>query len=218
LIEATAGALLIDLDGTLVDSHGSIERAWVRWCAERGADLARVLEIMAGRTAQDVFAEIIPGLGSDEAAAEADRLLRWQVEDTDGVVALPGAASLLAALPPAAWAVVTSGSLALARARLGAAGLPLPGVLVTTEDVRVGKPDPECYLLAAARLGVDPADCVVVEDAVAGVAAGHAAGMAVLAIGRAAGLVRLAGTTWWVPGLDAIRTTVHAGRVRLSAD
>ena len=198
LTEVTARAVLIDLDGTLVDSTGSIERAWARWCAERGADLTRVLQIMPGRTAESVFAEILPGLGPAEMAADADRLLGWQVEDTDGVVALPGAAELVAALAPAAWAVVTSGNRPLARARLAVTGLPLPDVLVTTDDVRAGKPDPQGYLLAAARLGADPADCVVVEDAPVGVAAGRAAGMAVLAVGPPAARDRLAGATWWV--------------------
>jgi sugar-phosphatase len=213
----TARALLVDLDGTLVDSHGSIERAWARWCAQRGADLVRVLQIMPGRPARSVFAEVAPGLSPDEAAADADRLLSWQVEDTDGVLPLPGAAELLAALPPACWAVVTSGNRALARARLRAAGLPLPGTLVTTEDVRTGKPDPESYLLAASRLGVRPADCVVLEDAPAGVAAGRAAGMAVLAIGGSVPRPELVGATWWVPALDTVRVWVDAGWVTLSA-
>jgi sugar-phosphatase len=213
----TARALLVDLDGTLVDSHGSIERAWARWCRYRGADLARVLQIMPGRTAQSVFAEVAPGLSADEAAADAGRLLSWQVEDTEGVVALPGAAELLAALPPACWAVVTSGNRPLARARLATAGLPLPGALVTTEDVLAGKPDPAGYLLAAGRLGVEPGDCVVVEDAPVGVAAGRAAGMAVLAVGGSVSRGELVGATWWVPGLDTVRVGVEAGRVTLSA-
>jgi sugar-phosphatase len=215
VIETTARALLVDLDGTLVDSHGSIERAWIRWCTERDVDLARVLAIMPGRTAQSVFAEVAPWLRVDEAAADASRLLRWQVEDTDGVTALPGAARLLAGLPRTAWAVVTSGNRALARTRLAAAGLPLPDSLVTTEDVRASKPDPEGYLLAADRLGVDPADCVVVEDAPAGVAAGRTAGMAVLAVGSSVPREQLAGATWWVPGLDMVRATANGDHVTL---
>ena len=217
MIRLTAGALLADLDGTLVDSHGSIERAWVRWCGYRDVDLARVMRIMPGRTAQSVFVEVAPALSAAEAAADAARLLAWQVEDTDGVVALPGAADLLAKLPPERWAVVTSGNRPLALARLLAAGLPLPAALVTTEDVRVGKPDPEGYLLAAARLGVEPGDCVVLEDAPVGVAAGRAAGMPVLAVGTSVPRRELAEATWWVPGLDTVRAGVKAERVTLSA-
>jgi sugar-phosphatase len=130
---------------------------------------------------------------------------------------LPGAADLLTALPAACWAVVTSGNRPLARTRLTAAGLPVPGALVTTEDVRAGKPDPEGYLLAATRLGVEPAACVVLEDAPAGVSAGRAADMAVLAVGASVPRAELAGATWWVPGLDTVRVEVDAGRVILSA-
>jgi sugar-phosphatase len=165
------------MDGVLVDSRAAVVRSWAVWGERHGLDGEAIVEANHGRPAAAVVAEVLPA-GAD-ADAEADRLEDIEVEDTDGVVALPGAADVLA-LPVVA--VVTSCTLRLARARLGAAGLPEPAVLVTADMVARGKPAPDPYLLAAERLGVDPADCVVLEDAPAGIAAGRAAGMAVWAV------------------------------------
>lgn len=177
--EFTVSAILFDIDGTLVDSTPAVERAWRRWAVDHGIDAEAVLAVCHGRRSADTIADFLP---ADQVAEEAADLERREAGDVDGVVALPGAAELLAALPDHAWAAVTSGSQALMRARLTAAGLPVPRILVAADDVTEGKPDPEGYLSAAAKLGVEPQDCLVVEDAPAGLAAGHAAGARVAAV------------------------------------
>ena len=174
-----ARAILFDCDGVLVDSGASVERAWRRWAAERGIDGDAIVAVAHGRRTEDTMREL--GLSGD-LDAEVDRLEGYEIADAASVYAFPEAAALLAELPPGSWAVVTSGTRALATSRLAAAGLPLPVVLVTADDVRAGKPDPEGYLEAARRLGCPPADCVVLEDAPAGVQAALAAGMRVVGL------------------------------------
>jgi mannitol-1-/sugar-/sorbitol-6-phosphatase len=171
--------VLADLDGVLVDSHASIMRAWAWWAARHGLDGGAVEAVQHGRPSGEVIAALAPEL---DAAAESVAIDARQARDTDGVVALPGAAELFAAWGPDRLAVVTSGTVPLATSRLRAGGLPLPRVLVTPERLRHGKPDPEGYLLAARELGAEPAECVVLEDAPAGVAAGRAAGMHVVGV------------------------------------
>jgi sugar-phosphatase len=171
--------VLSDLDGVLVDSHASIMRAW-RWFAERhGLGSGAVETIEQGRPSGEVIAALAPHA---DAGAEARALDLRQAEDTDGVIALPGAADLLAAFGPQRVAIVTSCTAPLAEARLRAAGLAAPPVLVTADLLARGKPDPEGYLRAARELGADPADCVVLEDAPAGVEAGRSAGMRVVGL------------------------------------
>ena len=178
---ASPSAVLLDMDGTLVDSDAAVERAWTGWAAEHGVDPDAVLAIAHGSPPEPTVARMLPGLDAQAVARAAARQMDLQYDDLSDVVAAPGMDALLAALDRLAlpWAVVTSADARLARARLGAAGVPEPPLLVTVEDVRVGKPDPEGYLLAAARLDVDPSRCLVVEDAGPGVAAGRAAGMRV---------------------------------------
>lgn len=171
-------AVLSDLDGVLVDSHGSIERAWRAWCARRGVAFAPLWAAHPGRPSADVVAQFAPRL---DVAAEAAWIDGAQADDTRGVVALPGARDLFARAER--LAVVTSCTDRLARSRLAAAGLQPPGVLVTSDLLARGKPDPEGYLRAARELGAEPAGCVVLEDAPAGVAAGRAAGAYVVGIG-----------------------------------
>ena len=174
-------AVLLDMDGTLVDSDAAVERAWVSWAAEYGVDPDAVLAGAHGSPGVQTIRRFRPDLDDRAVARIVARQLEKEYEDLSDVVAAPGAAVLLSTLDRLSlpWAVVTSADVRLARSRLGAAGLPEPPLLVTVEDVRVGKPDPEGYLLAAARLGVDPARCLVVEDAGPGVAAGRAAGAVV---------------------------------------
>ncbi|GHC93275.1 haloacid dehalogenase [Nocardiopsis terrae] len=172
-------AVLFDIDGTLVDSTGAVERTWRLWAEAHGTDPDEILEVSHGRRSEDTIAMFLPDEQVAEATAELEEL---ELADLDGVTALPAAAELLAALPATRWAAVTSGTRRLMTARLEAAGLPVPGVLVTADDVTVGKPDPQGYLRAAARLGHDPARCLVVEDAPAGIRAGLASGAAVLAV------------------------------------
>ena len=171
--------VLSDLDGVLVDSGDAVERAYRWWAAAHGLDFALVEPHIHGRPARVVVPLVLPDA---DPAIEAARIDGYQAVDLEGVHAVPGAPELAARLGPERFAVVTSASVPLAVARLGAAGVDPPPVLVTEERVRHGKPDPEGYLLAAAELGADPADCVVLEDAPAGVAAGLAAGMRVVAV------------------------------------
>jgi mannitol-1-/sugar-/sorbitol-6-phosphatase len=170
-------AILSDLDGVLVDSHASIMRAWRWWGALHGVESAAIEGVQHGRPSGEVIAALTPGL---DAGAESHAIDLRQADDTDGVIALPGARELFAGTDP--LAVVTSCTVPLATARLRAAGLPVPEVLVTPERLSRGKPDPEGYLLAARALGARPADCVVFEDAPAGIEAGRAAGMHVVGI------------------------------------
>jgi mannitol-1-/sugar-/sorbitol-6-phosphatase len=179
-------ALLIDLDGTLVDSHMSIAGGWGQWARRYDVDLARVLTVMPGRNATAVMREVRPDLAESVLAQEYATLLASEIADASSVTAMPGARELLAALPPDRWALVTSSTRELAEARLRAAGLPLPRVLIGGEAVSVGKPDPAGYLAAAEWLDITPARALVIEDAPAGVAAGLAAGMQVIAVPPAA--------------------------------
>ncbi|MFD8816461.1 HAD family hydrolase [Streptomyces sp. NPDC059627] len=175
-----AQALLFDNDGTLVSSLESVERCWTRWAAEYGVteEFARVE--LHGRPAADIVADLLPADLVPEAVARVEQL---EVEDVpnDGVHLLPGTAAFLAAVPADRWAVVTSATRRLAEARLEAVGI-RPKTLVCADDITRGKPDPEPYLLAARQLGVDPAHCVVFEDAPAGLQAGRAAGMTTVAL------------------------------------
>ncbi|MDX6362788.1 MAG: mannitol-/sugar-/sorbitol-6-phosphatase [Streptomyces sp.] len=175
-----ADALLFDNDGTLVSSLDSVHRCWSRWAEEYGIsaeDFARVE--LHGRTAVEIAADLLPAQRVPEALARIEQL---EVEDVPGtVVALPGTLALLDALPAHRWAVVTSATRRLAEARLAEVGI-RPKTLIAADDITRGKPDPEPYLLAARELGVDPARCVVFEDAPAGLRSGRAAGMTTVAL------------------------------------
>lgn len=174
-----ARALLFDMDGVLVDSMATIERHLREWSELRGLDAEHVVATAPGRTNADLVALLTPHL---DTRAEAERLARQEATDTEGMKACAGALETLDTLPKGTWAVVTSGHRAVAQARLGAAGLPIPDVMVTADDVRIGKPDPQGYSDAARQLGADPADCIVLEDAPSGIAAGRAAGMRTIEI------------------------------------
>jgi sugar-phosphatase len=169
-----ARTILFDLDGVLVDSTENIERQWTAFAAEHGLAVAHVLEMAHGRPTLETIRLIAPG---PEAEAQAATIEAREATDMNGVYEVEGARRLLQQLPEERWAVVTSGTRPTALARLRQAGLPVPRVLVTADDVVRGKPDPEPYLLAAQRMGAHPAACVVVEDAPAGIAAAKAAGM-----------------------------------------
>ncbi|WP_424214656.1 HAD-IA family hydrolase [Streptomyces sp. BI20] len=175
-----AEALLFDNDGTLISSMDSVHRCWTRWAGEFGiTEEAFAAVELHGRPAVEIIADLLPAERIPEALARIEAL---EIEDVaGGVVLLPGTEDLLSALPAHRWAVVTSATRPLAEARLAEVGV-TPPELVAAGDITRGKPDPEPFLLAAARLGVDPAACVVFEDAPAGLAAGRAAGMRTVAL------------------------------------
>ncbi|MBC2903504.1 HAD family hydrolase [Streptomyces cupreus] len=176
-----AEALLFDNDGTLVSSLASVDRCWTRWAREYAITAEEFGRIeLHGRPAVEIAADLLPADLVPEAVARIETL---EVEDVpnDGVELLPGTRAFLDSLPADRWAVVTSATRRLAEARLDAVGI-LPKTLIAADDITRGKPDPEPYLLAARQLGVDPARCVVFEDAPAGLQAGRAAGMTTVAL------------------------------------
>ena len=180
--EATFDAVLFDMDGTLVDSTPAVTRSWLRWAGEEGVDPA-LLVGRHGVPAAGIIAAVAPERDEAARAAALERIEAIEVGDTEGVVVLPGALAALEALAGGARsAVVTSSTRPLALVRIAAAGLTAPDVVVTASDVTRGKPDPQPFLVAAQRLGVDPARCLVVEDAPAGLVSGRAAGCATLAL------------------------------------
>jgi mannitol-1-/sugar-/sorbitol-6-phosphatase len=171
-------ALLFDLDGVLVDSTSYIEEQWRGWALSKGLAPEPFLKVCHGRRAVETIRLAAPHL---DAEAEVAAFVPPENDNTP-LAAIQGAAELLKMLPPGSWAVATSGPKAGAVDRLRRAGLPIPAVLVGAEDVAHGKPSPDVYLEAARRLGMAPVDCVVVEDAPAGIEAGRAAGMRVIAL------------------------------------
>jgi sugar-phosphatase len=173
-------AFLFDMDGTILSSIAAAERVWAVWATRHGLDVAAFLPTIHGRRSVETIRQLaLPGV---DAQAEADEITRLEIDDVAGVDALRGAAAFLAALPPDRWAIVTSAPRALALRRIAAAGLPVPAVLVASEDVVHGKPAPDAFRLAAQRLGVAAVDCLVFEDAPAGIAAAEAAGAAIVVI------------------------------------
>lgn len=204
----TARALLLDMDGTLVNSDAVVERVWRRWADRHGLDADEVMKVVHGRQGHASMALLLPDRPMEENLAESARMLAEETSDMDGVVPVPGAPEFLAALRGLPHALVTSADAKLSTARMAAAGLPLPEVRITAESVGASKPDPEGFLKGAAELGVPPADCVVFEDSGAGIAAGRAAGMRVIGVGPRAGEHRP----------DAVVRDLTQVRVRAAAD
>ncbi|MEV7790501.1 HAD-IA family hydrolase [Streptomyces sp. NPDC087512] len=178
-----ARALLLDMDGTLVNSDAAVERVWRRWAGRHGLDGDEVMKVVHGRQGYATMALLLPDRPMERNHADNARMLAEETADTEGVVAIAGAPEFLASLRGLPHALVTSADVALATARMAAAGLGMPDVRVTAESVGASKPDPEGFLKGAAELGVDPAECVVFEDSGAGIAAGRAAGMRVVGVG-----------------------------------
>lgn len=171
---------LFDMDGTLVDSTAVVENEWVKFSTHYGLDAREVIRFAHGRQTLDT---VVHFLGQGEAANAASKVIDDnEVINLQGIVAVPGAAALLASLPVSAWALVTSAGRELATNRMKAAGLPLPAVMVCAEDVSTGKPSPEGYLQAASALGLPAKACAVFEDAEAGIRAGLASGARVIAV------------------------------------
>ena len=172
-------AILFDLDGVLVDSNKCIELLWRIWADKRHINVDKVLHYTHGRQAVETIHLVAPHLDAEQEAAEL-----WAIEahETTGLAKIPGAVELLQSIPAGAWGIATSEIRAIASAHLAFAGLPVPEVLISAEDVVASKPDPEPYLFAAMMLGVKPARCVVIEGSPAGIRAGRAAGMHVVGV------------------------------------
>ena len=178
-MEIQCSAFLFDLDGVLVDSRAVVERVCRLWAARLGIDSDALLRVAHGRRTRDTVRIVAPHLDPEREAAWIDN---EELLDTEGLVEVPGARRFVTSLPADRWAVVTSCGRDLALLRLSTVGIPLPAVIVTSEDVSHGKPAPDGYRLGAHRLGIDPSACVVFEDAPAGIAAGLAAGARVVAL------------------------------------
>src|SRR6267143_1519113 len=189
--------VLFDLDGVLVDSTPAVARVWAGWAHEHGFDPDEVVKKAHGRPSITTIRELLPHA---DHAAEDREVERREIADVEGVIPLPGAMELLQALPLQRWAIVTSCTRPLAGVRIGTAGLPKPRHLVTSTDVQHGKPDPEPYLKGAQLLGVPAKECIVIEDAPAGIRAGKAAGARVLALRTTAidAELQQAGADWIV--------------------
>ncbi|BBC36802.1 HAD hydrolase, family IA, variant 3 [Streptomyces graminofaciens] len=206
----TARALLLDMDGTLVNSDAAVERVWRRWAERHGLAGDEVIKVVHGRQGYATMAVLLPDRPMEQNLADNKRLLAEETADVDGVVPIPGAPEFLASLAEVPHALVTSADVALSTARMGAAGLPLPAVRITAESVGASKPDPEGFLKGAAELGVAPEDCVVFEDSEAGIVAGRAAGMRVVGVGERAGLY---GPDVLVADLGGVRVEAAGGGV-----
>lgn len=197
--------ILFDIDGTLVDSTTAVERSWRTWAREYRVDADEVLRVCHGRRTEDVVAEFV---SPQQQSAAVARELALELADLGGVVALPGSRQILNALPPGRWAAVTSGERSLMTARLKASRLPIPSILISAEDVSTGKPSPEGYLKAAAALGLQAGHCLVIEDSLAGISAGRAAGAQVLAVTTTHARTELVGADMVVPDLSCLTVTV----------
>jgi len=205
--------VLFDLDGVLIDSTAGVTRVWRDWGIRNGLAPDLTAHTAHGRRAIDTVRLLAPQL---DAEAELRDLERREITDSYDVVVFPGAARLLASLPPNRWAVVTSGTRDLARHRLGVAGLPLPELMITGSDIEHGKPHPEPYLRGAALLGLGPAECVAVEDAPNGIRSASDAGMPVLAVPTTYAVNELADATALLPSLSALQATFLGDLIRLN--
>src|SRR6202167_6636338 len=209
--------LLFDMDGVLVDSTPAVARVWTRWAARHGFDAAEVVHRAHGRPSITTVREYLP---NGDHLAENKEIERDEVTDLDGVVPLPGALELSSALPRGRWTIVTSCSRRLAEVRLKTSGLPRPGVFVPSSDIANGKPEPDPYLQGAEVLGFKARDCVVVEDAPAGVRSGKAAGARVIGLCTTMAAQELwdAGADWVVRDCSAISLDspmIHNGKLSL---
>jgi sugar-phosphatase len=200
----SCSGILFDLDGVLVDSTRAVDREWREWARRKGVDGDAVMAIAHGVRTLEVIQRVAPHL---DAEAEVLELESREADHQEGVCVMPGAVALVHSIPEGRWGVVTSGTRLLASARLRFCGLPVPKVLVTADEVARGKPHPEPYLKGAERLGFPAADCLVVEDAPAGIESARAGGMKVVGITStyAAGALLLADAV--VGKLEQIRVT-----------
>jgi len=209
MIRIRCGGVLFDMDGVLIDSTPAVARVWGKWAVRHGLDPEEVVRKAHGRPSIETIRKLLPQADSE---AENRIVEQAEIDDIEGIVPLPGAQELLRALPAESWTIVTSCTRRLAEIRLQAAGLKIPRKMVTASDVKKGKPHPEPYLKGAAALGVDAADCVVVEDVPAGVRSAKAAGARVIAVRTTApeDELREAGANWVVRSCADIGVGVEA--------
>jgi mannitol-1-/sugar-/sorbitol-6-phosphatase len=206
----SAKALLFDMDGVLIDSAPAVERVWRRWALAHNLDPDHVVAQAHGRRSIETIRTVAPHM---DAARENLHVEQMEIDDREGVTALPGSVRLLQGLPQSLFAVVTSATRPLAVARLGYAGLALPGHMTTADDVLHGKPSPEPYLKGAALLGVAAGDCLVFEDTPAGVAAARSAGMRVIALHTTYPAPALAAADAIVPSLADLRAELRGEEI-----
>jgi sugar-phosphatase len=204
----SCAAILFDLDGVLVDSTASVARFWASWAAEHDVSPEEAVRVAHGRRTLETIRLLAPHL---DAEAETVRLERREADDTDGVGRVHGALELLSTLPPQRWAVVTSGTRYLATRRLATNGLPAPAVFVTADEVTLGKPHPEPYLKGAELLGLPPKDCLVFEDAPAGIEAARAAGMTAIGVATTYPAAKLSLADAVVRDLSQVRVHTNDG-------
>jgi mannitol-1-/sugar-/sorbitol-6-phosphatase len=197
----SCSAILFDLDGVLVDSTRQVDREWREWAARKGVDGDAVMAIAHGVRTIEVIRRVAAHLNAEVEAAAIES---HEASDQRGVLVMPGALDLVQSIPDERWGVVTSGSRELARNRLRYCGLPVPEVLVTSDDVTNGKPDPEPYLKGAAGLGFRPGECLVIEDAPAGIESARAGGMRVIGMASTYDPARLADADAVVKGFAQI--------------
>ncbi len=209
----SCSAILFDLDGVLVDSTRQVDREWREWAARKGVDGDAVMAIAHGVRTIEVIRRVAPHL---DAEAEAAAIESHEASDQRGVVVMPGALDLVSSIPENRWGVVTSGTRPLAQNRLRYCGLPVPDVLVTSDDVVNGKPDPEPYLKGAERLGMKPADCLVIEDAPAGIQSARAGGMKVIGLASTYPVTRLSEADAVTRGLTLISLSVEGNGLCVS--
>lgn len=206
----SCSALLFDLDGVLVDSTPAVARTWRAWAIQHHLSPEVAISKAHGRRSIETIRELAPHLDAEE---ENKKVERMEIEDRDGVVALPGAARVLRVLPPGSFAIVTSATRELALARLAYAALPAPTNLVSADDVRDGKPSPEPYLAGARLLGMDPKDCLVFEDAPPGINSARAAGMRVVALETTYSADQLEGAEAVVKSLEEVEVSFETKRI-----
>ena len=202
----SCAAILFDLDGVLCDSTKAVDREWREWAARKGVDGDAIMAIAHGVRTVEVIRRVAPQL---DAEAEAAAIENHEAHDQTGVVVMPGALKLVQSIPDERWGVVTSGSRLLAQNRLRHCGLPVPEVLVTSDDVVNGKPHPEPYLKGAMRLGLPPAECLVIEDAPAGIQSAHAGGMTVIGMASTYGAEKLSQADAVVRTLAGVRVSAN---------
>ena len=211
----SCSAILFDLDGVLVDSTRAVDREWREWAARKGVDGDAIMAIAHGVRTIEVIRRVAPHLNAEVEAAAIEN---HEAHDQRGVVVMPGAIDLVKSIPNGRWGVVTSGSRLLAQSRMKYCGLPVPKVLVTSDDVVNGKPDPEPYLKGALGLGFAPAACLVLEDAPAGIQSGRAGGMKVIGMASTYSADKLSAADAVVRGFSQLLLSADGDGLRVQVE